>query len=148
MNNGKTSGFLNEANERITRKIIGNTATSFSGVEPYGTILPFNINVFSILRFVYHYLVLFPISAWKDQGRIVWVRELLWALYSQMLLIPIGIISQFVGFLRLDGRICGTRQSIRSMCHRTASAIGQQKRLFATRGDIKVGLRQSSQSSF
>jgi len=62
--------------------------------------ITFNINVFSILRFVYHYLVLFPISAWKDQGRIVWVRELLWALYSQMLLIPIGIISQFVGFLR------------------------------------------------
>ena len=49
MSNGKTSGFLNNANERVITKTISNTANSFSGAEPYGTVLPFNINVFSIL---------------------------------------------------------------------------------------------------
>jgi len=45
----KTSAFSNEANERITRKTIGNTSNSFSGAEPYGTMLPSNINIFSSL---------------------------------------------------------------------------------------------------
>jgi hypothetical protein len=49
MNTYKTSSFFDEANQRIVRKPIGNTSSTFSGIEPYGVVLPSNINVFSSL---------------------------------------------------------------------------------------------------
>ena len=61
----------------------------------------FSLNIFTVLRFVYFHFVLFPISVWKDNGRIIKVWEIFWAVICQILFIPISLASQCVGFLRM-----------------------------------------------
>ncbi|MDR1205126.1 MAG: hypothetical protein LBL26_06550 [Peptococcaceae bacterium] len=49
MSHDRTSSFCNEVNQRVVRKTVGKTSASASDVEPYGIVLPTNINIFSSL---------------------------------------------------------------------------------------------------
>lgn len=72
----KTSAFLNEANEKTIRTTIGNTSNSYATTEPYGMVLPSNIDVFSSLTTSFLSL--------EDTEVVKQVREVLLNLYLSL----------------------------------------------------------------
>jgi hypothetical protein len=76
MKDDKTSDFLNKDNQALVNESVGNTSTSFSGIDPYIIELPANINIFESLTD--------SISTLTDDEVIKQTRQVLGRLYFSL----------------------------------------------------------------